>query len=227
MSDQPCAWYGGTFDPVHTGHIHAARTVCAELELATVQMVLSARPPHRRAPFASVEARWQMLCLACAEYPQLVANPLEMHRDAPSYTVDTVAGLGRQTPAGVVNWIVGSDSFATLTQWHRWREIPDLCNLIVLSRPGQQAVYNQSVTALLQAHGVEQLNSDHNGQIVQLAAPMLQVSATDIRQQIAATAVQPGDAGNAIGTWHDLLPAPVSAYITQHQLYIDHVAAGR
>lgn len=226
MSDQPCAYYGGTFDPVHAGHIHAALTVCAELRLSHVQMVLSARPPHRRAPFASVASRWQMLRLACAEHPQLVANPLEMQRDAPSYTIETVASLRAQAPAGVVNWIVGSDSFATLTQWHRWREIPDLCNLIVLSRPGQPVVYGDEVRDLLARRSVSHLRTDRSGQIVQLAAAMLRVSATEIRQHIALAMVQHHDAGNTTRQLHDLLPAPVSDYIMQHQLYIDHVAAG-
>jgi nicotinate-nucleotide adenylyltransferase len=208
--------YGGTFDPVHLGHLHAGRSVCAELGLTRLRLLLSARPGHRDAPSAPAAARWAMLCLACAEHPMLVPDDLEILRAArqaaPSYTVDTLLALRRAHPDAPVLWVIGSDALAGLPTWHRWRAVPELAHLVVLQRPGAVLPQTGPVGELLAARRVEtaapELRSAPAGAIVVLELEMLPISATAVRD--ALTAGAPVD---------KLLPPAVNTYIQQHRLY--------
>lgn len=204
--------YGGTFDPVHVGHVHAAQRVREQLGLATVQMILAARPGHRGATGASEAHRWAMLELACAQSPGLVANDSELSRGGESYTVLTLEDLHAAMPGAVPCWILGHDAFVTLPEWYRWQELMDLCNLIVLQRPGNAAPAPPSLTQMCGAHEVDDLDPSRVGQIRRLAIPMLDVSATLIRRKIAA--------GESVS---HLLADPVCAYIKHHKLYTEDV----
>ena len=125
--------YGGTFDPVHVGHTHAALAVKDALQLEQVRMVLAARPGHRGAPHSEAGHRWAMLCLACEQHAGLVADNTELLRAGHSYTVATVAAVRAADPTAVPCWILGQDAFATLPTWHRWRELLNYCNLVVVA----------------------------------------------------------------------------------------------
>lgn len=209
-------FYGGTFDPVHLGHLHAARSVCSALGLAQLRLLLSARPGHRHAPAASVSARWKMLRLACANDPALIPDDLEIQRaerqTAPSYTVDTLLELRRALPNEPVLWVIGSDALAGLPTWHRWQALPDLAHLVVLRRPGGALPDTGPVAELLAARQVEgaapALRAKPAGAIVVLELEMLPISATAVREALASGA--PVD---------KLLPPAVTAYILQHRLY--------
>lgn len=206
---------GGTFDPVHRGHVHAARTACLALGLPLVRMVLSARPGHRSVPDTTIEQRWEMLCLACARYPELVADDIESRRRGKSYTLRTVQDLHAQ--GYIPCWIIGEDSFATISQWYGWEEIINHCNLVIVDRPGSELPLPAIVTAYERQTLVETLDLTRCGQLWRLTdlhdhgsgdVRMMDVSASEIRRKIALKA----DVSN-------LLEESVWTYIKQHNLY--------
>ncbi len=200
---------GGTFDPVHNGHVHAAKRVMAVLACTQMRLVLAARPGHRRPPQASLEHRWQMLKLAVQDQPGLVADNREMDRPGFSYTVNTLEDFHQHQPDQIVAWVVGQDAFATLTTWHRWQDLLSLCNLVVVARPGETQPEPKPIRQLWQKYGVARLKADRHGQIVRLEQPMQEVSATQIRRKIAQQA-----------PYEHLLAHPVSTYIKAHDLYV-------
>ena len=202
--------YGGTFDPVHLGHTHAALQVREALGLDEVRMVLAARPGHRNAPAGNTEHRWHMLCIACEQHEGLQADDMELHRAGTSYTIDTVAAV-RDASKGVLPcWILGQDAFATLPSWYRWQSLLDFCNLIVVERPGDTRAEPPEVQSLCHNHEVERFDDARIGQIYRLRVPMKEISATQIRLKIAA--------GEEV---KHLLPPPVYAYIRRHRLYVN------
>ena len=148
-----------------------------------------------------------MLCLACAEHDELVADDVELRREGTSYTIDTVTDL-RSTGA-VPCWILGQDAFATLPVWHRWRELLDFSNLVVVSRPGDLRAEPLVVQDACAEHEVTCFDSSRIGQIYRVNEPMLEVSATQIRKKLAM--------GESV---QDLLADPVSNYIRANRLYV-------
>lgn len=128
--------YGGTFDPVHAGHVAVAEAVAACFD-ADVALLPAADPPHRAPPGASATDRAAMLELAVAGHSRLYVDRRELHRQGPSYSVDTVrdvrAEIGSEAPLA---WLLGADAFRGLAEWHRWRELFALAHLIVVARPG-------------------------------------------------------------------------------------------
>ena len=131
---------GGTFDPIHNGHLHAATSAAAALDLERVNLVLAARPKHRAQPFASIEHRWAMLELAVAGNERLRADDREIRRGTATYTVETLEEVrvryGAEMP---LVWLLGWDAYRGLPTWHRWRELARLAHLAVLQRPGDDA----------------------------------------------------------------------------------------
>ncbi|NOX48953.1 MAG: nicotinate-nucleotide adenylyltransferase [Gammaproteobacteria bacterium] len=205
--------YGGTFDPVHIGHTHAAYAVANFLKLGRVRMVLAARPGHRGVPGVSLAHRWQMLKLACEDSNLLVADDCEMRREGESYTFQTVVDVRRKNPEAIPCWILGQDAFATLPEWYRWQELLQHCNLIVVRRPGD-VVANESsepgeVMRLCCAHEVKSLEADKIGQILRLNLPMKELSATQIRRRAAERR-----------PLQHLLAESVCNYIDEHKLYV-------
>jgi nicotinate-nucleotide adenylyltransferase len=209
--------FGGTFDPVHVGHLHAARVVCDALNLTRIRMVLSARPGHRDEPGASVAERWRMLELACAADDRLLPDDIEIRRaerlGGRSYTVETLEALRADHPDVVLSWVLGSDAYAGLERWHRWRELFELANLVVLRRPGSEWTLPDELSTLTRERRIERAPDTAAGGVLILTAAMLNVSATRIRRALRA-----GE-GDANGTVADLLPATVYTYITNHHLY--------
>jgi len=205
--------FGGTFDPVHLGHIHGATTVCEALELAQVRMVLSARPGHRQLPGASAAHRWQMLRLACEDDSRLVPDDRELRRDSPSYTVETLAELRGEVGSAAVVWVLGSDAFADLPSWHRWTEVLELAHLVVLQRPGKSlpgegAMFSPQLESLCRRHRVDHRPEGAHGQILFLEDEMQAISASEVRAALAQ--------GRPVA---HLLPDRVATYITRHGLY--------
>ncbi len=205
--------FGGTFDPVHSGHTHAALSVASELGLSSIRMLLSARPGHRMPSQTSKEHRWKMLQLACAEHSSLIADDRELNRPGTSYSFDTLAAIaadksaaGEDSSAPV--WILGHDSYVTLTSWYRWNEITNLCNLVVLDRPGQMTAEEPNLVNFFARRRCEKIDHSKVGQMLRLLLPMSEVSATFIRRQLSL--------GQSVS---DLLAPKVNQYIEQHQLY--------
>ena len=213
------ALYGGTFNPIHKGHIHVARAVANQLGLAEIRMVLSARPPHRDpVPIAD---RWAMLRLACASEPTMVADDRELHRPAQSFTVDTLTNQRRRRPWSPLYWIIGMDSLLTLTSWYRWWRILQLAHLVVVPRPGYRDGMPYALRRLAQRRlwlppatampGNSRVRNSRPrtvaGRIVLLEQPMLPISGTEIRTRVGAGCPPTG------------VVASVAQYIGDHSLY--------
>lgn len=208
--------FGGTFDPVHVGHVHAARSVCDALALAEIRLLLSARPGHRDAPGASVTQRWEMLRLACAEDPRLVPDDTEIRRaqraGRPSYTVETLEELRAARPEIALAWVVGSDAYRDLATWHRWRDVFALANLVVVKRPGAPLALTGELAAITRERTVSGPLQHPAGGVLVLETAMQDVSATGIRRALAAGGAAAAEAAH-------LLPGAVYTYINQYHLY--------
>ncbi len=205
---------GGTFDPIHNGHLHAATCAAAVLDLKFVSLVLAARPKHRAQPFAAIEHRWAMLQLAIEGTECLRADDRDIKRGTATYTVETLADArdeyGAQVP---LVWLLGADAYAELPTWHRWRDLVTLAHLVVMQRPGHAAELNTTMREFTAAHraDVGHLRTRPAGRVAFIEAPMLNVSSTVIRMRL-----QRGE------DVEQLLPSAVSTYIKEHQLYRGH-----
>jgi nicotinate-nucleotide adenylyltransferase len=211
------AMLGGTFDPVHYGHLRVADDVRAVLGLANVALVPAADPPHRTTPGASAADRVAMLELAIGEFPRLQLDRREIARGGHSYTVDTLADLRREWPARPLAWIVGADAFLGLPTWHRHREILALAHLVVAARPGVDlaASLHGEIAQLWAAHGTRDagaLARAPSGAIVVVPTSPNAISATAVRHALGA---RPLDRALLA----QLLPPGVLGYIESHQLY--------
>lgn len=201
------ALFGGTFDPVHNGHLQTVHAVQRDCGFAQVRWVLSAQPPHRDQPSATSEQRMAMLNLALKDYPAMVSDDCEIRRSGPSYTVLTLEEFARRFPTCSVTLIVGADVLQSLHTWHQSERLLALANILVMHRPG----YSASVPRWLRPAVVDTvaaLHQQHAGAVMVCEVPLLPVSATQIRQRCAAR--QPVD---------DLVPEAVADYINQHSLY--------
>ncbi|MBL4672398.1 MAG: nicotinate (nicotinamide) nucleotide adenylyltransferase, partial [Arenicella sp.] len=128
--------FGGTFDPIHLGHLHAMQMLGEQISFDAVHWVLSARPPHKDQTSSSVEHRFKMLQLAIKAVPNYIADDLEIKRDRQSYTVDTVEAFQARYPGSQLCVIIGGDSLLSLPSWHRYNELVGMVNWIVMNRPG-------------------------------------------------------------------------------------------
>lgn len=127
---------GGTFDPVHFGHLRPALEIKNELELETVCLVPCGIPPHRPVPAATAEQRIAMLKAATAEHPAFTIDERELHREGPSYTLDTLKSLRKDLGRKGLCLLLGGDAFTGLASWHRWHELIEYCHMVVMTRPG-------------------------------------------------------------------------------------------
>lgn len=162
---------GGTFDPIHLGHLRAAENARAALALDEVAFVPAHVPPHRPEPSASALDRYAMVALATAARREFVPSDMEIAREGPSYTVDTVAALKDRDPEGTVVLIIGSDNLEQLAQWKEPRRILDLCELAVVERPGERPAA-PAAPAGARVHRVE--------------GPGLPIASRDIRERLRA-----------------------------------------
>ena len=200
--------FGGTFDPIHRGHVHGGQMVCDLLALGEIRFILSGRPSHRTTPRTTVEQRWEMLKLACADDRRLVPDDREVRHGEPSFTVDTLRAVRAAHPREPVAWVLGNDAYAEFSSWRSWREILDLANLVVLERPGEAWPLCAEMQRITECRRVEHTLDVGAGQVLFLASEMQAVSASDVRARISS-----GD------TVDDLLPPRVSTYIYEHGLY--------
>ena len=195
---------GGTFDPVHAGHIHAARAARDALGTPSVALLLAARPPHRSAQ-ASVEHRWRMLELVAEAEPTLVPSDLQVSRPGPSYTVDTLADMVGGSP---LVWLIGRDALADIDSWHDVARLASLCHLLVLDRPGEGRPRPDAPRGFDLVDDAGQLAARSCASLAWLSDPMLDVSASQVRRMI----VRGQDAST-------LLTDEVWSYIRAHGLY--------
>jgi nicotinate-nucleotide adenylyltransferase len=208
---------GGTFDPVHYGHLELAREVQAALGFAALRLVPAGDPPHRSAPVASAEHRLAMLELALADYPTLALDAREIRRAGPSYTVTTLEELRAEVPSRPLALVVGADAFLGLPTWHRWQSLFDLAHVVVAARP--EVPLAEALPPSLATHWTRRLRADASvlaaspaGAIVIQRTTPHAISASAIRRDLAR-----GHEGHA--AVRGLLPASVLAYIDRNQLY--------
>lgn len=202
---------GGTFDPIHLGHLRLALEAREFLGLDHVRLLPCHQPPHRATPDVGSAERTELLRLALSDCPELRLDARELERNGPSYTLETLQSLRRELgdDARLV-WILGCDSFVGLEQWHRWRELLDWANLLVVSRPGWDLPTQGTLAAWLSEHAVapEALLDRPAGAIAVQTLRLLPISATEIRALI-----QSGS------TPQFLLPDPVWHAIRERGLY--------
>jgi len=192
---------GGTFDPVHMGHLMMAEEARASLDLSEILLVLAGQPLLKPArPITPAEHRLRMLHLAISGKPYFKVSAIEVERPGPSYTVDTVAELRRQLGSeDEIFFILGWDSLAQLTAWREPSRLIKLCYMVAVPRPGYPRP------------GLETLEADIPGisqRVVFLEKPEIDISASAIRE-LAARGL----------SLRQLVPEPVEDYIRQHQLY--------
>ena len=209
---------GGTFDPIHYGHLRLADDVRSALGLAEVRLIPAGSPPHRPPPVASAQDRLAMTELGCAEFSGLVCDGREVRNPRLSYTVSTLQDLHAEDPGLPLALILGADAFAGLTEWHRWEQVFTLAHLIVVERPGALLDVD-TLPPALKVQWERRLATDPSRLSRQLAGTIFRqrvtpqpISATAIRAALARGALRRAEIGG-------LLPASVLAYIDRNQLY--------
>lgn len=181
--------FGGTFDPIHFGHLRCALEIAEQLELSEVRMLPAGQPPHRGAPQATPAQRRRMLELALEGQSLLTLDTREIDRAGPSYMVDTLASLRAEVGATPLCLILGQDAFNGLAGWHRWEQVPELAHLVVISRPGVEQPENGPVGALIEQRSVEsvdELSGRPAGAVLFRSVTALGFSASGIRRLLAS-----------------------------------------
>lgn len=211
----PIGILGGTFDPIHFGHLRMAQELYEDLQLAGVCFTPAASPPHRDQPQSAATHRVAMARLAIAGNPAFTLDTRELHRPGPSYTIDTLTDLRVELGADIpLCLLIGSDAFLGLTTWHRWRELLGLAHIVVAHRPGavpSEAVMVDELRTLWQKHRSDDPASLHTspaGNILFRRITALDIAASAIRSTLRH--------GRSV---RYLLPDAVSDYIQTHHLY--------
>lgn len=215
---QPIGILGGTFDPIHHGHLRIAQEALEQCGMSQVRFMPSGTPPHRSAPVAPAKVRWEMVRLALNGHPDFMVDVREVFRTDPCYTVDSLttlrAELGMQQPLCL---ILGGDAFLQLHTWHAWQQLFELAHIVVLQRAGGLPLGNAMAQAddALQAEyrsrlapGAQALHEAPAGAIFVADMPALEISSTDIRRRCAD--------GKSI---RYLVPDAVAHHIQTNQTY--------
>ncbi len=197
---QRLAIFGGTFDPIHIGHLAIAEDARWALGADQVLFVPAAQQPLKRGqmPGATAAQRLQMVQLAVADNGHFAVSDAEVRRGGMSYTVDTVAAIKHEAPEAELFFVLGADAIALLPRWHRIEDLIEMCRFAVLRRPGVVLALDDLIETLPALHD----------RITTIDGPMLTISATEVRQRIGVH--QPV-------RYH--LPHPVWKYMEQHNLY--------
>ena len=209
--------FGGTFDPIHCGHLELARELRAALAFSAVRFIPAGDPPHRAAPVGAAAHRLAMVELAVAPYPDLEVDAREIRRAGRSYTVSTLEELRHEEPSRPLALIVGADAFLGLPTWHRWRELFALAHIVVVARPGV-AIEGSLPPALAEEWSrrlrpdATTLGSAPAGTLILPKVTAHPISASAIRAQLAR-------GSDGLAAVRGLLPAAVLAYIDRNQLY--------
>ncbi|HQN64157.1 MAG TPA: nicotinate-nucleotide adenylyltransferase [Methylophilus sp.] len=205
--------FGGTFNPIHNGHLHLASSLLKKVGFEEIRFIPAAIPPLKDMPQVTASQRAAMLSIAINNIPQFKLDTRELRRSGISYTIDTLTSLRQELGDNTsMCWLIGMDAFSQLDQWHRWHELFDFAHFIIVERPlkAQHAlsaklenVFRQRLTdspELLRAHSC--------GYCFKLEIDALAISSTGIRQRLAK--------GLSVDS---MLPMNVYDYIQQHHLY--------
>ena len=216
----PIGILGGTFDPLHFGHLRLAQELAEGLVLGEVRFIPAGLPAHRAPPFASPQQRLEMVHLGMDGIPLFSLDEREIFKPAPSYTVETLLDLRRERGAmQPLCLFMGADAFLGLATWHRWRELFDLAHLVVAQRPGVAGITRAAATLPAElldeldrrlVNEPEAMRDAPSGAILVHPVTALDISATQIRRELAA--------GRSP---RYLLPDAVLDYIRTNGLYKD------
>ncbi len=196
--------YGGSFDPIHLGHLSIARAVADELRLDEVIFLPSAQPPHKtNVRLTATEHRAEMVRLAIADNPIFSFSDYDLARPGPTFTIDTIKHFRKTCEPGTeLFWIIGTDSLAELPTWHRIAEFVDLCQIVTAARQISEKIYWDRFRPMLNERQIESLRRG------MLETPIVDISATDIRSRLLD--------GQQI---REHVAQAVEQYILQHGLY--------
>ena len=189
MTAQPIGLFGGTFDPIHCGHLRTAFELWEALGLAEVRFMPTGSPPHRDQTNASAEHRLAMVQAAVAGQSAFTVDDREVRRTGLSYSVDTLTELRNENPDRSLCLLLGMDAFLGLPNWHRWRELLDLAHIVVAHRPGWKAPTMGPLGEVMVDRGTGGIRDLHDrlaGRIYVHAVTQLEISSTELRQLIAA-----------------------------------------
>nr|WP_238346163.1 nicotinate-nucleotide adenylyltransferase [Luteimonas saliphila] len=206
-------FYGGTFDPVHLGHLAIACHARDVLD-CTIRMMPAADPPHRAPPGTDAAHRARMLALAVDSEPGLQVDLRELGREGPSYSVDTLRGIRAEYGDALpVALLIGADSLLGLPTWREWTALFGLAHMVVAERSGSALDLRlppvlAEATAGRWVDSAQALRGSPAGRLLRLQQPMHPGSATEVRRRIAAGC-----------GWRELVPAAVADYIARHRLY--------
>jgi nicotinate-nucleotide adenylyltransferase len=203
---------GGTFNPVHYGHLRSALELVQSLGLEQLRLMPCAVPPHREAPTCSASHRAAMVGLAVAGEPHLACDSRELQRSGKSYTIDSLMDIRRELDADQsLCLVMGCDAVLSIDTWHRWQELLDWVHIVVIARPGWHLPQAGVVAEWLESHrlaSVDALRQRVAGGIIIEELRPLAISSTEIRDLLAA-----GQSARY------LLPEAVLDYIKMHNLY--------
>ncbi len=202
----PVGLFGGTFNPVHIGHLIVARAVFEHLKLERMVLIPSANPPHK-GPEGVVDAedRLAMLRLAVADERGFDVSSCEIERPGPSYTIDTIITFRQELgDRAELHWLIGADSLSELASWHRVDELVGMCRIVTAARPGWES---PDLSALIERVGEREVRRLREGI---LPTPKIDISASEIRRRVR---------GGRSVRW--LLPGAVAQYIDRRGLYAD------
>jgi len=180
--------FGGTFDPIHYGHLRTAFEMLQALRFDEVRFMPCGNPPHREAPHADAGLRLQMVGAATEALHGFVVDDRELQRQGPSYSVDTLVALRSEYPLWSIALIIGMDAFLGLPQWYHWREILQLAHIVVAHRPGWRAPDMGPLGELLADRGTHRIGDLHQaraGHIYIHDVTQLEISSSDIRELVA------------------------------------------
>jgi len=197
---------GGTFDPVHKGHLHLAEQVISRLQLEEVQFLPCANPVHRQAPRETGQHRVAMLQSALGNYPDFFVNTMEVDRDGPSYMVDTLRDMLKQGEQRTICLLIGVDAFNSLESWKSPDAILSMVHIVVCHRPG--TLLDRNIYADFQVDSADELLQQKAGHILSLDIDENPCSSTEVRRLLTRA-----------GPVETCLTKPVIDYIKQNNLY--------
>lgn len=207
--------FGGTFDPVHLGHIKPALDVMQRLALDELRFIPCSIPAHRELPIASTQQRLSMLHAALDGYENCIIDDRELNRQGVSYMVDTLQSLHEELNESTLCLIIGMDAFYGLNKWHQWQRLFELANCVVTYRPGSDFNLETLHPDLVKVVNQRRVDSEElfskkdRGAILFMPVTQLDISATDIRQKIKQQQ-----------SINELVPTAVNEIIQQQQLYV-------
>jgi nicotinate-nucleotide adenylyltransferase len=185
--NQPIGIFGGTFDPIHYGHLRTAFELVQSLALAQVRFLPTGDPPHREAPLAPAALRLEMVRAAVAGEPAFAVDDREIRRTGLSYSFDTLTEMRSELAGRSLCLLLGMDAFLGMPTWHRWREIFDLAHVVVAHRPGWKAPITGPLGEVMVDRGtgsVRELHAASHGRILIQSVTQLEIASTDLRQLI-------------------------------------------